>query len=83
MHRLPHDFRRTALRNLERAGVPRSTATAMVGHATESIYRHYAIVDEAMLGEGAEKLSAFLQRSETGAKRSKIARSAKRRSNEK
>jgi integrase len=57
--RIPHDFRRTAVRNLERAGVPRSTAMAMVGHRTESIYRRYAIVDETMLQEGAERLTAF------------------------
>ena len=54
--RVPHDFRRTAVRNLERAGVPRSTAMKMVGHRTKSIYRRYAIVDEAMLKEGAAKL---------------------------
>ena len=57
--RIPHDFRRTAVRNLERAGVPRSTAMKMVGHRTESIYRRYAIVDEAMLKEGAVKLQAL------------------------
>src|SRR5882762_712018 len=57
--RLPHDFRRTAVRNLERAGVPRSTAMKMVGHKTESIYRRYAIVDEAMLKEGAVKLQTL------------------------
>jgi integrase len=57
--RIPHDFRRTAVRNLERAGVPRSTAMAMVGHKTESIYRRYAIVDEAMLREGGAKLAAY------------------------
>ena len=57
--RIPHDLRRTAVRNLERAGVPRSTAMAMVGHKTESIYRRYAIVDEAMRKEAAEKLNAF------------------------
>src|SRR5215468_11930044 len=57
--RVPHDFRRTAVRNLERAGVPRSTAMKMVGHRTESIYRRYAIVDETMLREGAVKLQAL------------------------
>jgi hypothetical protein len=57
--RLPHDLRRTAVRNLERAGVARSAAMNMVGHRTESIYRSYAIADEAMLKEGAVKLAAF------------------------
>jgi hypothetical protein len=37
--RYAHDFRRTAVRNLERAGVARSTAMRIVGHKTESIYR--------------------------------------------
>jgi integrase len=57
--RIPHDFRRTAVRNLERAGVPRSAAMAMVGHKTESIYRRYAIADETMLRESGEKLAKF------------------------
>jgi Phage integrase family len=55
--RITHDFRRTAVRNLERAGVPRSVAMKMVGHKTEAICRRYAIVDEAMLREGAERLA--------------------------
>ena len=59
---IPHDFRRTAVRNLERAGVPRSAAMAMVGHKTESMYRRYAIVEEGMLREAADKLSAFQDR---------------------
>jgi integrase len=57
--RIAHDLRRTAVRNLERAGVPRSSSMKMTGHKTESVYRRYAIVDEAMLREGAEKLAAF------------------------
>ena len=57
--RILHDLRRTAVRNLERAGVPRSDAMAMVGHQTESIYRRYAISDEASLKESGAKLAAF------------------------
>ena len=57
--RIPHDFRRTAVRNLEMAGVPRSTAMKMVGHKTQSIYSRYAIVDEGMLQDGATKLAAL------------------------
>jgi integrase len=57
--KIPHDFRRTAVRNLERAGVPRSAAMKMVGHRTEAIYRRYAIAEEKMLGEAADKLEIF------------------------
>jgi integrase len=57
--RLVHDFRRTAVRNLERAGVPRSAAMKMTGHKTEAIYRRYAITDSAMLQEAAVKLAAL------------------------
>ena len=60
-NKILHDFRRTAVRNLDRAGVPRSTAMAMVGHETESIYTRYAIQDEAMLREGSAKLAAWTE----------------------
>lgn len=56
--RILHDFRRTAVRNLERAGVPRSAAMAMVGHKTESIYRRYAIVDAGALRDAANKIDS-------------------------
>jgi integrase len=57
--RLVHDFRRTAVRNLERAGVPRSAAMKLTGHKTEAVYRRYAITDSAMLQEAVLKLSAL------------------------
>ncbi|MEW6777967.1 MAG: tyrosine-type recombinase/integrase [Bdellovibrionota bacterium] len=57
----PHDFRRTAVRNLEHAGVPRSVAKELVGHKTDAMYARYAIVSERDLSEGAEKLGAFVK----------------------
>jgi len=57
--RIAHDFRRTACRNLERAGVSRSDAMEMVGHKTEAIYRRYAISDEKSLKEAGAKLAAL------------------------
>ena len=57
--RLLHDFRRTAVRNLERAAVPRSIAMQLTGHKTEAVYRRYAIVVERDLAEGVAKLAAL------------------------
>ena len=60
--RIFHDFRRTAVRNLERAGVSRSVAMQMVGNKTEAIYRRYAIVNDADLRAAAERLAAVSER---------------------
>jgi integrase len=55
--RILHDFRRTAVRNMERAGVPRSVAMKLTGHRTESIYKRYAIVNDADLQAAAQRLA--------------------------
>jgi Phage integrase family len=54
-----HDLRRSAVRNLERAGVSRSVAMKLTGHKTESVYRRYAIVAESDLRGGSAKLTAL------------------------
>jgi integrase len=57
--RILHDFRRTAVRNLERAGVPRSVAMKLTGHKTESVYRRYANADDRDLRVAVERLNAM------------------------
>ncbi len=57
--KIPHDLRRTAVRNLERACVPRSVAMKLVGHKTESIYRRYAIVAKQDLVDGLKRLADY------------------------
>ncbi len=54
-----HDLRRTAVRNLERAGASRSAAMKLTGHKTESVYRRYAIVSEGDLIEAVGKVAAL------------------------
>jgi integrase len=79
---LLHDFRRTAVRNLERAGVARTTAMEMVGHETQAIYERYAIQDTAMLREGAAKQDAWAKTQaasvEKGTTKGRLARFGRR-----
>jgi hypothetical protein len=51
-----HDFRRTAIRNLERMGIPRSVAKLMVGHKTDSVYERYNVASKRDLDVAREKM---------------------------
>jgi integrase len=59
---VPHDMRRSAVRNFRRAGLSENEGMKLSGHETDSIYRRYDIISDDDLTESMNRVQEHLKK---------------------
>jgi hypothetical protein len=55
-----HDLRRSAVKNLNDAGIPREIAKRFTGHKSDAVYARYSIESDESMKLAAAKLRSYL-----------------------
>ncbi|HEY7559001.1 MAG TPA: hypothetical protein VIH18_29795, partial [Candidatus Binatia bacterium] len=62
---VPHDLRRSGVRNFTKAGLSESEGMSISGHRTNAIYKRYNIIDEDLQRQSLERVAAQQKREMT------------------
>ena len=59
---VPHDMRRSGVRNFTKAGLSESEGMSISGHRTNAIYKRYNIIDEDLQRQSLERVAEHQKR---------------------
>lgn len=59
---VPHDMRRSGIRNFTKAGLGESEGMAISGHKSNSVYKRYNVIDEELQRQSLQRVHERQQR---------------------